>query len=612
MSRVRSRRPVRPLLLAALTLVAAIAVGACQAPLTRARPTPAPASGGDRRVVAADARLFAGDYDGAEAAYRQLAEASVPGAAAHLSTLLAYENRFSEAITQAQAAVQLKADSDSLARLTRALDWGQDVDAAVQAGARAVAASPVSPLAHVFYSEALADTGQFTAAQRELRAAEDMGGDAYVQGEIDREWANYYRSHGDSQSELNYTELAVRAQPRFPERQLDLVRFDYGNQRPDAARTLTDKLLSGHTRSYPLLVAAADAARVGGDGDRAPALYRAAAAVKADGAEAAIGQAEVAAALQRDFTGAHDMLLAALQRSPASSSVYEFLRALDLLVLKKDPAAELDPIAAQRPAQLAADRKAALDAANGPRATLGLPPLRDDPALDDAAQAHAYYYLLNASQQQVSGTGVTAEDASLPGFTGARSIDRDRHFGFGGARGVELANHVLTAGASVQSSVDSVFHRLPLLDREVVSAGFGEARVGPLAIAVLDLGAGPSGTGDPIVYPADGQTGVLPAFTDNEVPDPLPQGTVTPTGYAVTLEIGGAQQLAVTSGRLLDPGGKEVPSIALAPGSQLGASQWALLAKQPLAPGGRYTVEVSGTIDGKDFSKRWSFTVAEA
>ncbi|HXM53894.1 MAG TPA: CAP domain-containing protein, partial [Candidatus Dormibacteraeota bacterium] len=494
----------------------------------------------------------------------------------------------------------------------RALDWGQDVDGAVQAGAKAVAAKPATAVAHVFYSEALADSGQFTAAQRELRAAEDMGGDAYVQAEIDREWANYYRSHGDSQSELNYTELAVKAQPRFPERQLDLIRFDYGNQRPDAARTLSDKLLAGHTRSYPLLVAAADAALVGGDGDRAPSLYRAAAGVKPDGAEAAIGLAEVAVALQRDFTGAHDTLLAALRGNPTSSAIYEFLRELDLLVLKKDPAAELDPIAAQRPTQLAADRKAALDAANGPRATLGLPPLREDPALDDAAQAHAYYYLFNASQQQVGGTGVTAEDASLPGFTGARSIDRARHFGFGGARGVELANHVLTAGAAVQSSVDSVFHRLPLLDREVVAAGFGAARVGPLAIAVLDVGAGQPGTGDPVVYPADGQAGVQPAFTDNEVPDPLPQGTVTPTGYPVTLEIGGAQQLNVASGRLLDAGGKEVPSITLAPGNQLGASQWALIPKQPLAPGGRYTVEVGGTIDGKDFSKRWSFTVAEA
>jgi hypothetical protein len=28
-----------------------------------------------------------------------------------------------------------------------------------------------------------------------------------------------------------------------------------------------------------------------------------------------------------------------------------------------------------------------------------------------------------------------------------------------------------------------------------------------------------------------------------------------------------------------------------------------------LKPGGRYTVEVTGTADGKSFTKQWSFTV---
>jgi hypothetical protein len=606
MSGVRRRGPIR-LLSLALCLAALVA---CQTPLTTARPSPTPSSGGDSRVLAADAKLFAGDYDGAEAAYRSLAASNVPGGAAHLSTLLAYESRFSEAVAQAQAAVELHADSDSLARLTRALDWGQDVDAAVQAGARAVATKPVAVLAHVFYSEALADAGRYDAARRELGLAEDMGGDAFVQAEIDREWANYYRSHGDAQSELNYTELAVKTQPRFPERQLDLIRFDYGNQREDAARALSDKLLAAHAKSYPLLVAAADAALVGGDTERAPSLYRAAAGVRPEGAEAAVGLAEVAALVQRDFNAAHDVLLAALQRDATSSAVYEFLRYLDLLVLKKDPAAELGPIAPQRPGQLAADRKAAMDAANGVRSALGVVALQEDPALDEAAQAHAYYYLFNANQSQVSGTGIIAEDSSLPGYTGSRSIDRDRHFGYGGARGVELANHLLTAPASVHSSANSVYHRLPLLDREVVAAGYGEARVGPIGISVLDLGAGPPATGDPIAYPADGQSDVPAAFVGAEVPDPLPQGSITPAGYPVTLVVGGAQQLAVTTGRLLGRDGKEVASYTLSPGNQIGASQWALVPKRPLEPGTKYTVEVSGTVDGQSFSRRWSFTIA--
>jgi len=118
MSEVRRRGP-SGLLLLALSL----ALVACQAPLVRATPKPSATSSSgtvDRRVAAADTRLYAGDYDGAEADYRSLVAGGVPGAAAHLSTLLAYENRFQEAVDTARAGVELRADSDSLARLTRA------------------------------------------------------------------------------------------------------------------------------------------------------------------------------------------------------------------------------------------------------------------------------------------------------------------------------------------------------------------------------------------------------------------------------------------------------------------------------------------------------------
>jgi hypothetical protein len=608
MSRVRRfRSACLPFLGLCLALVA------CQAPLPRASATPTPGSsssvGVDRRVAAADAKFFSGNYDGAEADYRNLASGNVPGAASHLSTLLAFENRFDEAITEAQAGVALKSDSDSLARLTRTLDWSQDVDGAVAAGAKAVAAKPVETLAYAFYSEALADAGRFDQAQHELYTAESLGGDAFTQAEIDREWANLYRARGDGESELNYTELSIKAQPRFPERQLDLIRYDYANQRPDNAGALTDRLLSGAGKNYRLLVAAADAALIGGDVNRAPALYSAAAGIEPGGAEAALGQAEIDVALQRDFNGAHDLLLNALKADPTSGGVYEYLRYLDLLVLKKDPAAELDPITPQRPGAIANARKAALDVANAARSAAGLPALREDPALDEAAQAHVYFYLFNASQSQVSGTGLTAEDPSLPGFIGARAIDRDRHFGFTGARAAELADHAVTAAGTAQDFVDSVYHRLPIVDRETTSVGFGEARVGSIVVSALDIGAGAAGTGDPTVYPADGQSNVPVAFVDNETPDPLPSGSLPPAGYPVCLQVGGAQQLKVTTGHLLGPDGKEVPVYTFDPGNQVGQNQWAMAAMQPLTPGAHYTAEVTGTVDGTNFTKRWSFTV---
>jgi tetratricopeptide (TPR) repeat protein len=606
MSEVRGGGSVH--LLLALTLV----IAACQNNAARTQSTPSPAPAEDRRVAAADSKLFAGDYDGAEAAYRSLSKDGVPGAASHLSTLLAYQNRFQEAVSTAQAAVTANADSESLARLTRALDWAQDVNAAIAAGARAVRTKPVDPLAPVFYSEALADSGRFAEAAAQLRTAEERGGDAYVQGEIYREWANYHRARQDTQSELNYTELAVKAQRSFPERQLDLIRYDYAptHSRVPAARDLTDQLMVAHPKNYWLLVTVADAALVGGDTQRAPALYLAAAEIRPDSDEAVLGLAEIDVALQRDFNSAHDRLLNALKRNPTSSGIYEYLRYLDLLVLKKDPASELDAISPQRPGLRATDRKTALDRVNGLRSTLGVPAITENAALAEAAQAHSYFYLFNAGQQQLNGLGIHTEDAALPGFVGANASDRDRHFGYAGARSSEVITHAQTVSSSIADWTDSVFHRYPLIDRETVAMGYGAARVGALTISVMDLGADQPGAGTEVVYPSMDQTDVPAAFIDNEIPDPLPQGARSPAGYPITLQVGGAQKLAINSGRLLGPDGQEVTSYPLGPGgNQFSNSEWALVPHDPLRPGLRYTAEVAGTVDGKDFSKRWSFTV---
>lgn len=607
MTGVRARWAVRVVFLAALVVAAG-----CQAPVIGVRPSPSPSqsvsTSEDERLQAADKKLYAGDYVGAETAYRSLASAGVRDAAAHLSTLLAYENRLGEAVSEAQAAVTAHADSDSLARLARALDWNQDLGGAVEAGARAVAARPVEPLAHAFYAEALADSGRFTDAVRELRRAEAMGGDAYAQAEVDREWGNYYRDLGDTLSELNYDELALKAQPSFAERQLDVIRFDYANQRPDNARTLADKMLAAHGRNYRLLIAVADVALAAGDVQRAPALYRAATQAEPNGVEAPLGLAEVDVAVSRDFNSAHDLLVPAVRQNPGSAAAYQYLRYLDLLVLKKDPAADLGSIA--QPPDVAAEAAAATRQVNSYRSALGLPAVQQDAGLVQAAEEHAYFYLFNIGQQQLSGTGIDSEDATLPGYTAADPLSRARHFGYGGSRAGELTDQMPSPAGSVQDWVGSVFHRYPVLDPETTAAGYGLAAVGAIRLSVLDLGANQPGTADPVVYPSSGQAGVPTGYVNPEVPNPLPQGAVLPAGYPITLQLGDAQKLTVSSGRLLGPDGREVASYVLTPGNPVTAAEWALVPRAPLTPGATYTVDVAGTIDGTSFTKRWSFKAA--
>jgi hypothetical protein len=139
--------------------------------------------------------------------------------------------------------------------------------------------------------------------------------------------------------------------------------------------------------------------------------------------------------------------------------------------------------------------------------------------------------------------------------------------------------------------------------------GFGEAHVGLLSIQLIDFGLAAPAHADAVVYPLDTQKDLPAAFVGNEIPDPAPQGAQYPVGYPITLETGGAAQLAVSSGRLLGPDGQQVVSYELKPGSALVNFAWALIPAAPLAAGATYTVEVIGTLDGQQYTKRWSFTV---
>jgi hypothetical protein len=592
----------RTALLAALLLL----TGACQ-PATVGSSPSSPASGA---LAAADAKLYSGDYVGAESAYRKLADNGDAVAMAHYALLLDYENRFTDAIALATAAADVKPGSRVLAGLTRALDWAEDIPAALEAGARAVSASSDDPLAHAFYAEALADAAHFPDSRAQLLLAEKFARDPYATSEVEREWANYYRGQGDTLEELNHLELSLKAQPGFPERVLELVRFRYADQEAAAARKLLDGLLKQHSGDYGVDVAAGDSAFLQGDIDTAEPFYKAALKLQPAGAAASLGEAELLVSGKRDFQGAHDLLLAALRAHHDAADVYYYLFYLDQLVLKTDPAAELDPIQPKAPPQAVDAAQQALDKVNGFRSRLGLPAVTASDPITAAARAHAYFWLFNYGQPAVADTKIHAEDPTLPGAFAADPLARAQHFGYAGPRVAEVISHVYQPGAAIDHWVDAVFHRYPLSDPETVSAGFGEAEVGALSIQVLDLGQGAGAKHDAVAYPVPDQTGVPFAFLGDEVPDPAP-GAHYPTGYPITLQVGGASTLKVTSAQLLGPDGSALDGYELdSTNSELGGNEWGVLPRDPLKPGSRYTVKVAGTIDDQPFSKDWSFTVA--
>jgi uncharacterized protein YkwD len=491
--------------------------------------------------------------------------------------------------------------------LTRTLDWSENLPEALSTGARAVSSPSPDPLAHIYYAEALADSGLFTQAERELRTAESMKRDRYATAETDREWANYYRDRGDDAQALNHIQLALREQPDFPERDLELARTYYGGKKGDQARQQLDKVRRAHPQSYWVQVGAAESALFSADTDTAQNIFANAERLRPAGPEAQLGLAEVGVVARRDFQGARRRLTDSLKQNPASGETYQYLKYLDKLVLHVDPADDLRPAGPEAGAALAASRKGALERVNQLRAQAGLAAVPEDSAIAEAAQSHAYFYLFNLGRPQLNGLGIHLEDSNLPGFTGANSIERDRHAGYRGTRGAEVINHVYSPQAAVQVWQDSVFHRFPIISRETAAAGYGEASIGVVSIQIIDFGLDPAGVSDPVVWPVPDAKDLMPSFVGHEIPDPAPQGVQYPTGYPITFQAGSRSQLQVTTGRLLDGAGQEVQTFAV-PRDNLGPNEWSIMAVQPLKPGATYTVDLAGQLDGGPYSKRWSFT----
>ncbi|HEX6489239.1 MAG TPA: CAP domain-containing protein [Candidatus Dormibacteraeota bacterium] len=589
---------------AALLVAACSPAPALHLPAQAASPRPGAA------LAAADAEVWSGRWSEAERDYRRLAGAGDAHGHSHLALLLTYESRLVEAVAEAQEAVREEPDSDTYARLTRALDWSNDLPAALACGAKAVAASPADPMALDFYGEVLSDTARFTDAEPVLRRAEAAARNAHERAEAAREWSNYYRDRGSSVDELNYVEIAAKYEPAFPSRTVELANeyFGAGPGRLVDARTQLDSLVKRYPAEPEVLATAGDAAFNADQTADAERYYRAALARAPGDPMASLGLAEVLVAQDHDPTGARSELLASLRAHPSAEAVYQYLDELDSLVLHIDPARD-SPVV---PTPLVSgEEQSAYQAVNSQRAELGLMPIKVNTALAEAARAHAYYVLFNWGRSDLSGLGIHSEDSGAPGFTGATSIDRDLHFGYPGYQSAEVINHTLTSAAAVEVWIDSVYHRYPLVGRESADFGYGEAQVGSLAVNVMDVGIGVPQTSTAILYPHNGQTQVPAFFLGNEVPDPAP-GAQYPLGYPITVAVGGADALSLKSATLAPLGGAGVPVIIDRPGQAgLNANELAVLPMSPLQPGTIYEVRLQGQLDGRPWSATWSFQVAE-
>lgn len=248
------------------------------------------------------------------------------------------------------------------------------------------------------------------------------------------------------------------------------------------------------------------------------------------------------------------------------------------------------------------------------RALAGLPTVQLDPALNQAAQAHADY--MHATGEY----GHEETDSSQPGYTGGSAGERAAAAGYGLdtttsqlAEVIGFRSEGADAVFAVDNWINTVYHREPLLVPQLDAVGFGQAGI----FDVMELVAPWSDERSLAIYPARGQADVPTTFdSDTESPDPVPEaGTVgSPITISVLDDGWGADtdpyaisvDLAGTSVRTT--AGSEVPFVVREPGSDPWLVRMvAIVPLEPLQANTTYEVDVALRIGSEERTESWAF-----
>jgi hypothetical protein len=184
------------------------------------------------------------------------------------------------------------------------------------------------------------------------------------------------------------------------------------------------------------------------------------------------------------------------------------------------------------------------------RQMVKLPPIFEDPAASQGDRAHTTYIVKNYHDRIESnglGAEMHTEDPGSPNFTpegleAAKSSDMD----VWSMRGVAAGDTWGSPTWSIDGWMALPFHRMPILNPRLTSAGFGMYCEAEACAAGLNLLRGSQGKMSaqaaqalPIEFPPDGATVAFTSF-NNEWPDPRTScpGYAPPSGLAITLQLG--------------------------------------------------------------------------
>src|SRR5680860_338434 len=314
-------------------------------------------------------------------------------------------------------------------------------------------------------------------------------------------------------------------------------------------------------------------------------------------------------------------------RATAVISLLGFLAFLLLVTaLPSAPAYAGTPI--QGPAQtgyLQDMRDAALDEVNVRRDVAQVAPVEVHPALEEAAQQHALYLLLN-SDEWGGGFSAHVEDSELPGFYATGLGERVDLAGYPHTYVMEdvlrLTSDTDYGGEPpwavekvVGRWIDAPFHRRTVLGESVEEVGFGYATDGHHHVYVLVAGRDFLASSHPSSvqpYPSDGQQNVPLEWDGREHPSPFTDLSYPddyPSGYPLTVfPVHGEPNYYSARLTLTTADGQDVPVV------QSSSPNFAFAPVEPLVPGTTYeatfTYRMRNAYTGifTQGERTWSFT----
>jgi uncharacterized protein YkwD len=246
----------------------------------------------------------------------------------------------------------------------------------------------------------------------------------------------------------------------------------------------------------------------------------------------------------------------------------------------------------------------ALAALNACRKKAGLEPVTLDAALSRPCSAHAHYLIQNMDHYYVPGFNFKDEAADLPGSSKeGREVARSALY------------HFVDPVAAIDHWMTSFLARSALLAPELKTVGLGFAHDGGGNwVSTIEAFRGRRGNrGSAIVlYPVDKQKDVPAARLGEEHIDFVPPLKSAPQGYPITAGFPAGTSVREVAAILKDDAGKDVdiwlstpdkPAVRQPPPNHI-----CLAPRSALRAGSVYTVEVKAKVNGKAWTRAWSYT----